>query len=297
MNIFLKFSRLQSKLFDLFERQSRKTILAWCFGLLVLLGELDFVTGDYSFTLFYLIPIFLAAWFLGNLAGITVCIGSIISGLFANPNRFVLRPYSNPTYYYWDLFLEFIYLILMSSMFSSLKGRFNAEREMARVDPLTGALNRRALLELATYEIAQCSRHFRPLSIAFVDLDNFKTVNDKMGHAEGDKVLCEVVITFGETLRKADTVARVGGDEFVVMLPETDEKSAADTIRKVRESLLASMTRNGWPVTFSIGLITHETAPNSAEEMVDQADHLMYSIKNSNKNDILHNVERINPMK
>jgi diguanylate cyclase (GGDEF)-like protein len=260
------------------------------------MGLLDYATGNYSSVLFYLIPIFIAAWFVGSSAGVSVCIGSFFSSLLANPYRYVLRHYSHPTYYYWDLFLEFIYLFLMSLMFSALKARFNAEREMARVDPLTGALNRRALLELATYEIAQCSRHLRPLSIAFIDLDNFKTVNDKMGHAEGDKVLCEVVASFVETLRKADTVARVGGDEFVVMLPETDDKSAADAIRKVRERLLTSMTRNGWPVTFSIGLITHETPPDSAEEMINQVDHLMYSIKSTNKNDILHQVKRIKPI-
>ncbi len=241
-------------------------------------------------------PDYAAAWFVGSVAGVTACIGSFISSLLANPYRFVLRPYSNPTYYYWDLFLEFIYLLMMSLMFSALKARFNAEREMARIDSLTGALNRRALLELATYEIAQCSRHLRPLSIAFIDLDNFKTVNDQMGHAEGDKVLCEVAASTGKTLRKVDTIARVGGDEFVVMLPETDDKSAADAIGKVRKNLLASMARNGWPVTFSVGLITHETPPDSAEDMICQVDRLMYSIKNTHKNDILHHVNRKSPL-
>jgi diguanylate cyclase (GGDEF)-like protein len=287
--------KIHSALFDFLERRSRKTLFVLSLGLVALMGELDYVTGDYSFTLFYLIPIFLAAWFVGSVAGITACVGSFLSSLLANPYRYVLRHYSHPTYYYWDLSLEFAYLILMSLMFSALKARFDAEREMSRIDPLTEALNRRALLELATYEIAQCSRHFRPLSIAFIDLDNFKTVNDQMGHAEGDKVLCEVVASLGESLRKADTIARVGGDEFVVMLPETDDESAGDVIHKVRENLLASMTKNGWPVTFSIGLITHETPPCSAEEMIDQADRLMYSIKNMHKNDIVHHVKRNKP--
>lgn len=286
------FGIIHSALFELLERQSRNMLFAWSLGLLALMGELDYVTGDYSFTIFYLIPIFLAAWFICSIAGVVICIGSFFSILLANPYRFVLRPYSNATYYYWDLFLEFVYLLLMSLMFSALKARFNAEREMARFDSLTGALNRRALLELATYEIARCSRHLRPLSIAFIDLDNFKAVNDQRGHAEGDKVLCEVSASMKKSLRKVDSIARVGGDEFIVMLPETDEESAEDAIRKVRESLLASMTRNSWPVTFSIGLITHETPPESAEEMIDQVDRLMYSIKNTNKNDMRHQVKR-----
>ncbi len=292
MSIFLKFNRIHGSLFDSLDQQSRKSLFVWSLGLLALMGVLDSVTGNYSFTLFYLIPIFLAAWFVGSSAGVSVCIGSFFSSLVANPYRYVLRNYSHPTYYYWDLFLEFTYLLLMSLMFSALKERFNLEREMSRVDPLTGALNRRALLELATYEIAQCSRHFRSLNIAFIDLDNFKAVNDQMGHAEGDKVLCQVVSTLEETLRKADTIARVGGDEFVIMLPETDEESAGGVMAKVRENLLASMARNGWPVTFSIGFITFEKPPATAEEMIAQSDRLMYSIKNSKKNDIFHHVER-----
>lgn len=264
MNLLLKLDKIHYALFEFFERRSRKTLFAWSLGLLVLIGGLDYVSGDYSFILFYLIPIFLAAWFVGNVAGITVCFGSFVSSLFANPYRYVLRHYSHPSFYYWDLSLEFAYLVLMSLMFSALNARFNAEREMSRTDPLTKALNRRALMELATYEIAQCSRHFRPLSLAFIDLDNFKTVNDQRGHAEGDKVLCEVVSLLRDTLRKADTIARVGGDEFVVMLPETNYESAGDVIRTLRENLLASMASHGWPVTFSIGLITHENPSSTA---------------------------------
>jgi diguanylate cyclase (GGDEF)-like protein len=111
-----------------------------------------------------------------------------------------------------------------------------------------------------------------------------------MGHAEGDRVLIEVVSSMRENLRKSDTIARVGGDEFVVMLPETAEESAGIVMHKLRNELLDSMRHNGWLVTFSIGLITHETTPESAEEMISQADQLMYSIKKSNKNAILHRV-------
>jgi diguanylate cyclase (GGDEF)-like protein len=293
---FLKFGTVLSVFFDFIERRSKKALFAWSFGLMVLMGVLDYATGDYSFILFYLIPIFFAAWFVGSVVGTAACAGSFLSSLLANPHRYVLRHYSHPSFYFWDLSLEFTYLILMSLMFSALKVRFDAEREMSRIDPLTEALNRRALLELATYEIAKCSRHFRPLSIAFIDLDNFKTVNDQMGHAEGDKVLCEVATSLGKTLRKADTIARVGGDEFVVMLPETADETAGAVLSKVRENLLASMTKNGWPVTFSIGLITHEAPTCSAEEMIDQADRLMYSIKNTHKNEILHHVKRNRPM-
>jgi hypothetical protein len=138
MNPFLKFGRIYSDLIDSLERRSRKTVFVWILGLTALTGGIDYATGDYSFTIFYLIPIFLAAWFVSSLAGVTVCIGSFLSILLANPYRYVLRHYSHPSFYYWDLFLEFVYLIMMSLMFSALKARFDAEREMSRIDSLTG---------------------------------------------------------------------------------------------------------------------------------------------------------------
>jgi len=247
-------------------------------------------SGGYSFILFYIIPIFLAAWFSGRTAGSLTCVASFVTSLIANPYRYVIHHYAHPSFYYWDLSLEFAYLLLVRLMFSTLKSQFDTEREMSRIDPLTNALNRRGLLELITYETAQCSRHDRPLSLAFLDLDNFKTVNDQRGHDEGDKVLCTVVASLKKTLRQTDTIARVGGDEFVVMLPETDAETTGELIHKVQAHLQIAMKQHGWPVTFSIGIITYVTPQCSAEELIHQADLLMYSIKNNSKNGILHRV-------
>jgi len=286
MNIHQLFSSLRIRLFTAIERRSRRTIFVWSLGLVAVMGGIDYATGNYSLIIFYMVPIFFAAWFVSSSAGATVSVCSFISSIVTNPGRDV-----HVSTFYWDVILEFVYLVLMSLLFSSLSAQFNAVCELSRVDPLTGTLNRRALCEVADYEIARSSRDFRPMSMAFIDLDNFKAVNDSMGHAEGDRVLTEVVNTMREKLRKADTIARVGGDEFVVMLPETGEESAGIVMQKLRDDLLDSMTQNDWPVTFSIGLITHETVPESAEEMISQADQLMYSIKNTNKNAILHRVK------
>lgn len=290
MNPILKFDRLRSALFSFLEKRSRTTLFVWSLGLTALTGSLDFFTGGYSFILFYIIPLFLAAWFVSSAAGGIICVVSFATSLLANPYRYVLHHYAHPSFYYWDLSFEFTYLLLLSLMFSTLKSQFNAEREMSRIDPLTNALNRRGLLELVNYEIAQCSRHARALSLAFIDLDNFKTVNDQQGHAEGDRVLCAVVASLRETLRHSDTIARVGGDEFVVMLPEIDAKATAELIHKVQTLLLLAMKKNAWPVTFSIGLLTHLHPQDSAEELIEQVDKLMYAIKSQNKNGIQHQI-------
>ena len=286
MGIHELFSNLRIRFFAAIERRSKRTLFVWSLGLVAVMGGIDYATGNYSLIIFYLIPIFLAAWFVSSSAGATVSVCSFISSIVTNPGRDV-----HVSTFYWDVFLEFVYLVLMSLMFSSLRAQFNAVCELSRVDPLTGVLNRRALCEVADYEIARGSLDFRPMSMAFIDLDNFKAVNDSMGHAEGDRVLAEVVNTMRKNVRKVDTIARVGGDEFVVMLPETGEEPAGVVMRKLREELLDAMTRNGWPVTFSIGLITHEIIPESAEDMISQSDLLMYTIKNSNKNAIFHRIK------
>jgi diguanylate cyclase (GGDEF)-like protein len=292
MTLLKKFDSIRNALFNHLDRLSGPMLLCLSFGLVVLTGIIDFFTGGYSFILFYLFPIFLASWFIDRTAGGLVCIGSFAASLLANPYRYIMRHYAHPSFYYWDLTLEFTYLILLSLMFSALRTQFNTEREMSRVDPLTRALNRRGLLELLTYEIAQCSRHNRSLSLAFLDLDNFKTINDQSGHAEGDKVLCAVVASLHETLRHTDTIARVGGDEFVMMLPGSDAETTGEFINKIQEHLLLTMKTHHWPVTFSIGLITYVNPQGSAEELIHQVDKLMYSIKNQNKNGVLHQVVR-----
>jgi diguanylate cyclase (GGDEF)-like protein/PAS domain S-box-containing protein len=169
---------------------------------------------------------------------------------------------------------------------AALKKAVEREKELARTDYLTGAANARFFHELVQQEIGRFGRYRRPFTIAYVDLDNFKTVNDLFGHSIGDKVLCTVVQHANSQLRKTDFVARLGGDEFAFLLTETDSAAALTTISKIHQGLLSEMQRNDWPVTFSIGVLTCIDTPRTADELVKMADGLMYSVKNSGKNAI-----------
>jgi diguanylate cyclase (GGDEF)-like protein len=160
------------------------------------------------------------------------------------------------------------------------------EKDDARLDFLTRIANRRAFYEIASTEAARARRYQRPLTLIYIDLDNFKTVNDTLGHDVGDELLIEVAATLRSNLRTTDTVARLGGDEFALLLPETDQGAALLVINKVQEVLLESMRRRNWPVTFSIGLASFPVPPESVEEMVKQADAIMYSVKLKGKNSI-----------
>jgi diguanylate cyclase (GGDEF)-like protein len=118
-----------------------------------------------------------------------------------------------------------------------------------------------------------------------MDLDQFKAVNDSLGHAVGDRLLCVVAEALKAHSRAADTVARMGGDEFAVLLPETNLEGAKAFLEGLRARLLQAMRANRWPVTFSIGSVTFSRAV-PAEEMIRRADVLMYAVKQRKKDAI-----------
>src|SRR5204863_5598371 len=130
------------------------------------------------------------------------------------------------------------------------------EQELARRDFVTQTFNTRAFHELATLEIRRSIRHRRPLAMIYTDLDNFKAVNDANGHETGDEVLRTVAATMNSNVRVNDFIGRVGGDEFAILLPDTDRTGAQVVVDKLRESLKIAIGGNGWPVTFSMGVVT-----------------------------------------
>jgi diguanylate cyclase (GGDEF)-like protein/PAS domain S-box-containing protein len=170
----------------------------------------------------------------------------------------------------------------------SQEARLEAERKLARCDALTGLANRRAFYERADSERKRAVRYARPLSVAYIDLDNFKQVNDSSGHEAGDQLLVTVATILRNNLRGEDFAARLGGDEFALLLPESGHAAAAFVINKLHRLLTAGMQEKGAPVTFSMGLVTYEAAPESAEQMVQKADELMYVVKHNGKNAIRH---------
>jgi len=160
------------------------------------------------------------------------------------------------------------------------------EKELARIDPLTSVPNRRAFYEVLQRERHRLQRTTRPLTLAYVDLDNFKEVNDNFGHKAGDSVLMTVASVMAGGLRKADVVARLGGDEFAILLPETNAEAAQQVMTKLHLRLLASMAQNGLPVTFSIGAVTFTVALESPEDLLQKADELMYFVKLHGKSNV-----------
>ncbi len=252
------------------------------------IGVLDFITKeDISAYVFYSIPIFLAAWYGSKLAGVTIGILNattwLIVDLFENA-----VPYNANMF--WNFFIRLIFFSCISYLISELKSTLEREKSLARQDDLTGVANRRTFFDLGNQEIQRANRYPHSFTVVFIDLDNFKTVNDNWGHNAGDALLRSVAKTLQLNTRSTDLVARIGGDEFVLLFTETGAEEALIIMEKLRELLTRTMESNRWDVTFSIGVTTYLIPPSSVDEMLANPDRLMYQVKQSGKNSLKHEV-------
>ncbi|HRI52198.1 MAG TPA: GGDEF domain-containing protein [Pseudomonadota bacterium] len=124
-----------------------------------------------------------------------------------------------------------------------MRAAYERERRLALTDPLTGASNRRFFVEFAQREIERLRRYGLPFSLCYLDLDNFKDVNDQYGHSTGDDLLRQLVQALASQVRASDLVARMGGDEFALLLPQTDAAGALAAVSKLRDAIDETMNR------------------------------------------------------
>jgi diguanylate cyclase (GGDEF)-like protein len=183
----------------------------------------------------------------------------------------------------WNATQSLGVFLLLVVVVDAFKRRLLLEQQAARTDPLTALSNRRAFVEAAWLELERGRRHGRPLSVLYIDCDDFKHVNDRLGHVAGDAVLATVGATLKQAVRGLDTVARLGGDEFGVLLPEVDRAGAEALAERLRVQLHEALTGRADGVTFSIGVATFLAPPASVDEMILRADELMYQAKRSGK--------------
>ena len=158
---------------------------------------------------------------------------------------------------------------------------------MATVDSLTGILNRRRFLEIAEQEIERARRYERPLSIIAIDLDHFKDVNDRLGHAAGDDVLASLARVLQDQTRRQDVVGRIGGEEFAVILPETSRPAAIELAERVRahlRSVTIAASGIALSVTASLGVAEVVPTDRSASQALRRADQALYRAKRQGRN-------------
>jgi diguanylate cyclase (GGDEF)-like protein len=243
------------------------------------------VPADLEVGLLYLLPVATIAWAGGRLPGLSASVAAV--GVQLLVDAFGESPPSAPAVPYWNLGVSLVVFLAFSEIMPRLHRALDAERERARTDALTGLGNRRFLEIVARAELGRTRRYHRPFALGYIDVDYFKEVNDRLGHLAGDQLLKLIAREIRRVMRISDVVARVGGDEFALLLPETPPEGAEVAFRKVHKHLSGVVEREGFPVSFSIGVVTCEsTVTVSLEELLREADEMMYMVKNSGRGSI-----------
>jgi diguanylate cyclase (GGDEF)-like protein len=164
---------------------------------------------------------------------------------------------------------------------------FGQVAALAVVDDLTGIANRRQFFHLASRDLASCRRGQRELTALMIDIDHFKGINDRYGHATGDDVIRTVAARLAGTVRSTDVLGRYGGEEFALIMTDTDEPTSAETAERLR-ALIADTgidTRSGpVPVTISLGLTRLRPADEDITDVLARADRALYDAKQSGRN-------------
>lgn len=257
------------------------------FILMALVGIADHLTGyELSFSIFYLVPIVLVTWYAWVWAAFFICCFSAL--VWFAIEYTADHHYSNDLIVVWNAIVRFGFFLTTMLLLDKLKAFVKHQQTLATIDGLTGLLNTRAFKEVCQTLLQLALRHNHPVVLSYIDLDNFKGVNDNLGHAEGDRVLQTVADTLTRCVRASDVVGRLGGDEFVVLLPETDYAGAKELFTRMHEQLLRNVAASDWPVGFSIGVAVFTNAPADIDAMLKMADQLMYAVKKSGKNNVMY---------
>jgi diguanylate cyclase (GGDEF)-like protein len=267
------------------EKQSKSRLAGLGILLFALIATSDYLIYShygFEFSPFYLVPVSFFAWFLGEPAGVACSVIGLSADFF-----FRLRQVPAPVAY-WDAAVWFALYISSTWMIAQLKTLYERERHLSRIDPLTRIDNRRSFFESAARFKNLSDRQQVPMSIAYLDVDGFKELNDRLGHSAGDQVLVMTATELRKAVRPADVVARIGGDEFAVLLPATGEQAAALTLERVRLELDRATQERNWPVTFSIGIVSFFPPLGSVAQMMHAADKAMYAAKRGGKNRTEH---------
>ena len=199
---------------------------------------------------------------------------------------FIELPYK-PGVYITTLFAQLILVVIGNSVLKETREKLAALEELVNFDPLTKSYSRRKILEILRVELTRAARYKRPLTILMFDIDNFKQINDTYGHAFGDIVLKEIVKVVKNVLRSSDFIGRLGGEEFLIILPETDGKKAFYVAEKIRREIEIFFKRKfNQKITVSIGLFEVQGENLSIEKVLHFADLAMYKAKKTGKNKV-----------
>ncbi|RLJ71193.1 diguanylate cyclase (GGDEF)-like protein [Hydrogenivirga caldilitoris] len=220
---------------------------------------------------------------------VLACIGVTFVASYIHHRVILGIPQTELSQYVVPFFVGSLFGLLISHLIRlhrALKQKEKELKELALRDPLTGLPNRRILMDFLGFEINRANRKGTPLSIAFVDIDDFKQINDTYGHLVGDRVLKALSGILKKNLRSTDLVGRYGGEEFLIIMPETDLKTAVKVMERLRKRIEETHFEPVGRVSVSIG-ITELRAGDDMNSVLGRADEKLYQAKREGKNRVL----------
>jgi diguanylate cyclase (GGDEF)-like protein len=255
-----------------------------CLTAILIPASLQVATdAEFAFASLELLPVLVIAWMGGKRNGLLLAFLAV--AIWAVSDLVSEHQFSAPWIPWANAVTRLMTYSIVALLAAQLRRQFEREHELATQDALTGLQNRRAFLETGDAEVARSKRYGRPLAVIFLDLDDFKQINDSRGHAAGDAALRATAMALLGALRSSDQVARLGGDEFAVLLPETGYEAAVETGRKIHQAV--NMVLEDFPpLKASIGVAWFEQVDRLFPAMLKAADELMYEVKQSGKNDM-----------
>ena len=257
-------------------------VTAGAFALIGVVGIIDYLTGfQTSFAPMYMVPVAVISWFRGRTTGVVAAfIAGAIQFSFdlaaAGSTRFLAG-------IAWNTVSVVLLASFMAVTLALLHNVLDQESDLARTDPTTEVSNARGFGERLAAEMARSRRYGRPFSVAYIDLDDFKQVNDRLGHDAGDRLLRGAGTSIRDALRESDTIGRLGGDEFVVLFPETGAEAAIAVGEKLIGALAKLSDSGDWRISASVGVVTYSVPPETSDEVLGHADDLMYQAKRAGK--------------
>ena len=277
--------RVTARFASFLESLPSRTVARVSIGLVFTVGAVEISSGfEPSLLSLYVIPVALSAWAVRPrtayaLAAVAATLPVPFSALAGEPIGWAVI---------WSVFSNFVLLGIIVMLLTTLRRRLSDEAAFVATDTLTGLLNRGSFITRLDAELTRAARYGRAFTLAYVDLDNFKAVNDLEGHGVGDELLRRTADALRSSTRQTDVLGRLGGDEFAAILPEISGGATGSVLENLRKQLIRTMAKGGWPVTFSIGAVTFETPIDTSREALRVADAAMYAVKRSGKDGIHH---------
>ncbi|HWA82399.1 MAG TPA: GGDEF domain-containing protein [Fimbriimonadaceae bacterium] len=228
-----------------------------------------------GFNALYLLPIWLATRIGGRLSGLTLVVLCTVVGTTV---EWLVR-HGPSEGLALDLIIRFTTLTGLMLLIAQVEQALEKQQRLAMRDPLTGLLNRKSLEQFGAHVFDRALLRKQPVTVALIDCDYFKKLNDTFGHRAGDEVLTVLARELEVHTRQADIVARIGGDEFAVVLQNTSLEEARQIMRRVDDAFVEAARRAGYPAGISIGYATSVDGSRELGAVLDLADRSMYRRK------------------